>query len=179
MQKLIIDCDTGVDDAQAIILALNTEGFEVVAITCVAGNVSAEQAARNTVRVLHAAREDCSNIPVFVGCEKPLLNFPLLETVHTDATLYHGHDGLGDAPEATTGEPPYDTVIKSEKAAIALCKLINQHPGELTIVALGPLTNIAMAYRLDSSVLGKIKELFIMGKFTRELYFFLLLCSIF
>lgn len=161
-EKLIIDCDTGVDDAQAILMALLTEDVEVVAITCVAGNVSVEQAARNTVRVLHAA--GVKGIPVFVGCDQPLINFPLIETEHTDATKYHGHDGLGDAPEATVGTPPYDSVInKTEKAAVAICRLINENPGEITVVALGPLTNIALAMRLDRGICQKMKGLYIMG----------------
>lgn len=165
MRKMIIDCDTGVDDAQAILLALMTENIEVVAITCVAGNMPVEQAARNTVRVLHAVDEQCLGIPVYLGCDQPLINFSLIETVHTDATKYHGNDGLGDAPDATVGEPPYESVIKrDEKAAVALCRLINENPGEITIVAIGPLTNIALAMRLDSSICEKIKELYIMGK---------------
>ena len=166
-KKIIIDCDTGVDDAQAILMAVLTEDVEVLAITCVAGNTTVEQAAKNTVRVLHAVDDKCLGIPVFLGCDQPLINFPMLETAHTDATKYHGNDGLGDAPEATVGAPPYDAVInRSEKAAVAICRLIHDNPGEVTVVALGPLTNIALAMRLDSEICKKIKSLYIMGELT-------------
>lgn len=163
---MIIDCDTGVDDAQAITLALLSKEVDVMAITCVAGNVSVEQAARNTVRVLHAIDDNCGNVPVYIGCDKPLIDFPLLKTTHTDATKYHGKDGLGDAPHASLSECPYDGVIKSEKAASAICRLVKENPGEVCIVALGPLSNLALAFRLDSSILEHIKEIYIMGELT-------------
>ena len=152
-KKIIIDCDTGVDDAQAILMAVLTEDVEVLAITCVAGNTTVEQAAKNSVRALYAADDKCFSIPVYLGSDQPLLDSSLLETLREDARNFHGIDGLGDAPEATVGEPPYGTVIdRSEKAAVAICRLIHENPAEVTIVALGPLTNIALAMRLDRDI---------------------------
>lgn len=164
MKKVIIDCDTGVDDAQAIILALLSKDIEVVAITCVSGNSHLEAVGRNTVRVLYSVDKDCCKIPVYLGCDKSLLNFPLIETDHSDAGKYHGNDGLGDVPHATFGDPPYDQVIQSEKAAVAICRLVKKFPGEITLVAVGPLTNIALAFRLDSTVAQEVKEMYIMGE---------------
>lgn len=161
-KKMIIDCDTGVDDAQAILLALTSGKVEVLAITCCAGNVSVNEAATNTARVLQAA--GVTNVPIFKGAEKSLMDVSLLETQHTDATKYHGSDGLGDAPHATEGEVD-KSMIKEGYAAMEICKLIIQNPGEITLVAIGPLTNVAMTFRLDGGVAGKLKELHIMGKF--------------
>ncbi|XP_067942200.1 inosine-uridine preferring nucleoside hydrolase-like [Watersipora subatra] len=160
-KKLIIDCDTGVDDAQALILAALSDDVEIMAITCVFGNNSVTQAAKNTVRVLHEI--DCCHIPVYVGCEKPLKNDIMIDQIRSSGSTYHGLDGLGDVPHATTGSPPFDAVIRSEKAATAICRLIHEHPGEITFVALGPLTNLAIAFRLDSSIVGLFKEINIMG----------------
>ncbi|XP_067942296.1 inosine-uridine preferring nucleoside hydrolase-like isoform X2 [Watersipora subatra] len=160
-KKLIIDCDTGVDDAQALILAALSDNVEILAITCTFGNNSVSQAAKNTVRVLHEI--DCCHIPVYVGCEKPLKNDIMMDRIRSNAAAHHGLDGLGDAPHATMGSPPYDTVIRSEKAATAICRLIQEHPGEITFVALGPLTNLAIAFRLDSSIVDLFKEIVIMG----------------
>ena len=166
-KKIIIDCDTGVDDAQAILMAVLTEDVEVLAITCVAGNTTVEQAAKNSVRARFTADDKCFSVPVYLGSDQPLLDSSLLETLREDARNFHGIDGLGDAPEATVGEPPYGTVIdRSEKAAVAICRLIHDNPGEVTVVALGPLTNIALAMRLHSEICKKIKSLYIMGELT-------------
>ena len=161
-KKMIIDCDTGVDDAQAIILAALAKDVEVIAITCVAGNVPIDLVAKNTARVLHAI--NANHIPVYLGCEEPLMDYPLLQTAHTDATKYHGDDGLGDVPDVPSTAPPYDKIIRKEKAALAICRLLKENPGEITIVALGPLTNIALAIRLDSTIAALIKEMYIMGE---------------
>ena len=162
MKKVILDCDTGVDDAQAIMLALGSSDVDLIAITCVFGNMDVEQAAQNTARVLQAAGR--MDIPVFVGCHKPLIKIPLVYTDFSDATNYHGIDGLGDAPEATVEEPPYSKIIRDKAASVALCDLINQYPHEITLVATAPLTNVAMAFRLDRSVAGKLKDMYIMGE---------------
>ncbi|XP_069135007.1 nucleoside hydrolase-like [Argopecten irradians] len=152
-QKVIIDVDTGVDDAQAIILALSRpDVLDVLAVTCVQGNVDITNVCRNTLRVLSVC--DRLNVPVYKGCEKPLTG------EGPDATHYHGRDGMGDVANP---EPVDMNLIQSEHATLALLRLVNQYPGEITLVALAPLTNIAVALRLDPDFGKKLKEMVIMG----------------
>ncbi|XP_076108857.1 nucleoside hydrolase-like [Mytilus galloprovincialis] len=150
--KMIIDVDTGVDDASAIMLALSRPEVEVVAITCVNGNVAIDDVCRNTLRVLKVCNR--LDIPVYKGAEKSILG------EGERASHYHGNDGLGDAQNH---EPVDITMIKTEHAVNALLQLVNENPGEITLVALAPLTNIALALRLDPDFGSKLKEVFIMG----------------
>ncbi|VDI65702.1 uridine nucleosidase [Mytilus galloprovincialis] len=150
--KMIIDVDTGVDDASAIMLALSRPEVEVVAITCVNGNVAIDDVCRNTLRVLKVCNR--LDIPVYKGAEKSILG------EGERASHYHGNDGLGDAQNH---EPVDITMIKMEHAVNALLRLVNENPGEITLVALAPLTNIALALRLDPDFGSKLKEVFIMG----------------
>ncbi|XP_068750044.1 nucleoside hydrolase-like [Montipora capricornis] len=150
-KKLIIDCDTGIDDAQAILIALSQD-VEVLAITCVAGNVTVENVCVNVLKVLEVCER--TDIPVYKGATCSMLG------EFTPASHFHGHDGLGDAE----GIPHPDmSLLKSEHAVNALIRLVNEHPGEITLVAMGPLTNIALACRLDPSICSKLKNLVIMG----------------
>ncbi|XP_013384576.1 uncharacterized protein LOC106154681 [Lingula anatina] len=153
-RKLIIDVDTGVDDAQAIMMALACPDVDVLAITCVNGNTMLDQVYINTLRVLKTC--DRMDIPVYKGTYKSLIGHDL----SSEGQRYHGSDGLGDCPEA---EPPYPNLIQTEHASIALLKLVNKYPGEITLVTLAPLTNIAVALRLEHNFTKKLKELFIMG----------------
>lgn len=150
-RKLIIDCDAGIDDAQAILIALSQE-VEVLAITCVAGNVELDNVCANVLKVLELCGR--TDIPVYKGSTCSLLGDV------TSASHFHGLDGLGDAE----GIPdPDTTLLKSEHAVNALIRLINDHPSEITLVAIGPLTNVALACRLDPCISSKLKELVIMG----------------
>lgn len=150
-KKLIIDCDTGIDDAQAILIALSQD-VEVLAITCVAGNVTVENVCVNVLKVLEVCER--TDIPVYKGATCSMLG------ELTPASHFHGHDGLGDAE----GIPyPDMSLLKSEHAVNALIRLVNEYPGEITLVAMGPLTNIALACRLDPSICSKLKDLVIMG----------------
>lgn len=149
--KLIIDTDAGVDDAQAIMLALTTPGVEVEAITTVTGNVHIDLVNPNVLTVLDIFDAD---IPVFAGADRPLVS-----AWKPAPTEIHGHDGMGDWAQ----RPQTHRSLQSEHAANALVRLINEHPGELTLVTLGPLTNIALAVRLDPELPRKVKDFYFMG----------------
>ncbi|ESO97842.1 hypothetical protein LOTGIDRAFT_208999 [Lottia gigantea] len=155
MKKLIIDVDTGVDDAMALLhcIGQSKAGTEVLAITCVNGNVGLDRVLRNTLRTLQYA--DKSNIPVYRGAVKPLIPWKT-----EGATHFHGNDGLGDAKWDT---PDDISLIQSEHAVHALIRLVKEHPGEITLVTLAPLTNIALALQLDETFSSNLKEVMIMG----------------
>src|SRR3990170_1104714 len=152
-KRVIIDTDPGVDDALALILALRSPELEVELITTVAGNVPLEQATTNLLRLLGLlARYD---IPVARGSNRPL-KFPL-----ADSEGVHGKDGLGDIDP--TKYPPAEGVkLGRQAAAEAILNIIRANPGEITIITLGPLTNLALALLIDSQAAGKIKEIIAM-----------------
>lgn len=149
MNRIVIDTDPGVDDAQAIMMATAHPDTRVEALTTVAGNVSLEQATANALIILDMLGVD---IPVYVGCEDALV-------VPTPRrAISHGGDGLGGA-----NFPPSTRKALPEHAALALIRLANESPGELTLVAIGPLTNVALATRLDPTLPQKYKQLVSMG----------------
>ncbi|MBN1201869.1 MAG: nucleoside hydrolase [Anaerolineae bacterium] len=150
--QLIIDTDVGVDDAQAIMLALTHPGLTVEAITAVSGNTTLDNVVRNIFTVLDVMQ--AADIPVYRGAECPLLP----DLWERDPNV-HGGDGLGDLPD----RPPTHREVEAEPAAVALVRLANESPGELTLIALGPLTNIALACRLDPDFPQKIKQFVFMG----------------
>jgi len=149
---VLFDSDGGVDDAAALWWACTTPEIEVVAVTVVGGNVDVDQAARNLATVLDAA--GCATVPVFVGHRDPLGPTPPLRRAHA----IHGLDGLGDSGiERVTFTPT------GEPAQEALVRLTAARPGELTLVATGPLSNLARALRLDPSMAGRVAHLVVMG----------------
>ncbi|TSL16121.1 Type I inositol 3,4-bisphosphate 4-phosphatase [Bagarius yarrelli] len=152
VKKLLIDVDCGVDDAQAIMMALAVPDVQILGITCVHGNVSLENVCKNVLRVLKAC--DRMEIPVFRGASKPILGDVL------SGSLFHGHDGLGDAPDPNT---PGLELIQKEIATSAIIRIVNEHPGEVSLVSTAPLTNLALAVRLDPTLPEKLKGLYIMG----------------
>ena len=136
----LIDTDTASDDAVALIMALKAPDVHVAAITVVAGNVAVEQACRNA---LYTAELCGSTVPVFRGAEAPLSR-PL-----EDASWFHGMDGMGDH-----GYPPPKRSVEALHAADAIVQTAEANPG-LTIVTLGPLTNLALALQRKPD-LGKL-----------------------
>ncbi|XP_035691758.1 uncharacterized protein C1683.06c-like isoform X2 [Branchiostoma floridae] len=149
---MVLDVDCGCDDAQAIMLALTRPNVQVLGITCVAGNVGVDQVCRNALRVLKVfGRLD---VPVFRGADVPILGN------HVDARYWHGQDGMGDVPDP---DPPGMELVQSEHAVTALLRLSKEHPGEITLVAVAPLTNLALAVRMDPEFPARLKELVIMG----------------
>jgi len=161
--KLLIDTDVGVDDAGALILALTHESSpEILAISTVFGNVDfVAQAVANASRILRLVGK--THIPIYAGAEGPLIPVKVLRS-HSSAE-YHGKDGLGDRPEVEPKLEPSDftMAVPGVPAAIGLIKHINMHPNEVTLVCLGPLTNVALALKLDPSIGRKLKNLVLMG----------------
>jgi len=139
-RTFLIDTDTASDDAVALIMALRAPDVEVAAITVVAGNVGVDQACRNA---LYTAELCGSTVPVFRGAEGPLRR--RLE----DASWFHGMDGLGDH-----GYPAPRRAVEPLHAAEAIIRTAEAHPG-LTLVTLGPLTNVALALEKKPD-LGKL-----------------------
>jgi len=151
----VIDTDVGMDDASAIFLATEAhkEGaIEIVAITAVHGNTSVDNVVNNIARTMVAA--DLNKIPIYKGCD-----VSLVEPVVNEEP-YHGQDGFGNS---THDEEPDLKHLQAEHGVNALVRIVKQNPGEITLVALGPLTNVAMAMRLDRHFASNLKALYIMG----------------
>jgi len=148
MRNFLIDTDTASDDAVAIIMALAAPDVHVLALTTVAGNVSLEQATRNA---LFTAEICDSDVPVFKGAAAPLVR------AHAHAHWFHGEDGMGDHGYAAPKRAP-----EPRHAVEAIRSLAHAEPG-LTLVTLGPLTNLALALELDPSLKEKIGRCVVMG----------------
>ena len=148
--KMIIDTDAGVDDAQAIMLALSNPDVEVLAITTLTGNVHIRMVNPNVLTILEIMQRD---VPVYAGIDRPLIH------EWEDAAEFHGGDGLGNFRD----RPALTRCIEDEHAVLALLRLSREREGELTLIALGPLTNIAAAVRLDPDFPARIKQFVFMG----------------
>ena len=145
---ILVDTDTASDDAVALIMALREPSVEVIAITVVAGNVPLAQASRNaryTVELCGAL------VPVHEGAERPLAREP------HPATFFHGEDGLGDR-----GYPPPRRPPAPGHAVAALIAAVRAHPG-ITLVTLGPLTNVALALAEAPDIASKLGRCVVMG----------------
>lgn len=147
---LLIDTDPGVDDALALLMAFADPRHEVVGLTIAAGNVGLRHTVRNALKLCEVAgRED---VPVFAGCADPLLH-PSVDAGHV-----HGQDGFGDVDL-----PPAARGAEAEHAALAILRLSHQYAGRLLLVALGPLTNIALALKLDPTLPQRVGRFLVMG----------------
>jgi len=147
-RKILIDTDTASDDAIALIMALRSPDVSVLAITVVAGNVSAEQGTRNAL----FTTELCgSEVPVFTGAASPLQR-PL-----EDASWFHGQDGLGDH-----GYQPAARVAEDESAVDAIVRIIQANRG-IELITLGPLTNLALALRQWPQLAANVSRCVVMG----------------
>ena len=152
MVRLVIDTDPGVDDAHALLMGFAHPEARVEALTTVAGNVGLDKTTANACTILDVLEVDPERTPIFAGCDRAILG------EQPDAAYVHGTDGLGDGPRTLSARP-----IQAEHAALALIRLANLYPGELTLLALGPLTNVALALRLDPALPQKYKRLVCMG----------------
>lgn len=150
-KKLIIDTDCGSDDAVAIAMALNDPAYEIIMFTTVAGNVDNVQAAINTLTTIEYA--DTYEPPVYVGAADMIFK----EMVYAEET--HGADGLGDI-----GLAPKRLKISEGNAVFKMLEALrNSVPGEIDIITLGPLTNIALALRLEPDTVKKVGRIVCMG----------------
>ncbi len=155
MKKVIIDCDVGVDDALALILAFHSSELEVMAVTGVNGNVPLDQVFKNIQKVLYLIHPQ-HKLLIAKGADRPLKG----KSVYAHSV--HGKDGLGgariDRKEKKTGWKIYPG-----RADDLITKMARRHPDELTLIATGPLTNLALALQNDSEGMRKLKEVVIMG----------------
>ena len=149
-KRILIDTDPGIDDSLAILLALASPEVQLEGLTVVHGNSSTEQGTLNALSVLELA--GATHIPVARGCELPLVQPSLL------APETHGKTGLGYASLSAPRGRPID-----QDGCDFLIERIMSNPGEITLVAVGPLTNIALAIRKEPRIVQAVKELFIMG----------------
>lgn len=150
MRRVIIDTDPGIDDTAAILLALASPELSVEAVTTVYGNGTIAQCTRNALIILETAGR--SEIPVYQGVGKPLLGEP-----HFGHSI-HGSDALGGV-----GWPPPAGRPQAQHAVRALVERVMASPGEITLVALGPLTNVALALSLEPRMASALAELVVMG----------------
>lgn len=146
-----LDCDTGIDDALALAYLLATPSVDLLGIGTVSGNVSAAVGAVNTLNLLEMA--GAPTIPVAVGAHHPQTG-----EFHGGAPHVHGKDGVGGVSLPLSG-----AAVSPETAAEMLVRLAHQNPGSLRVLAIGPLTNIAAALRLDPGLPDLIAEITIMG----------------
>jgi purine nucleosidase len=149
-KKIILDCDPGIDDALAIAFAVGSPDLDLIGITSVAGNVGLDLTTSNAQRVSEFV--GAGGVPVTPGAAAPLLRPPI------DARLVHGDSGLGGArlPDPVSrpaGGHAVDYLIDTIKAA----------PGEITLVATGPLTNIALAVHREPRLISLVSDFVIMG----------------
>ncbi|MFU8947570.1 nucleoside hydrolase [Mycetocola zhadangensis] len=147
---VILDVDTGVDDALALLFAVKHHAIDVRAITCVAGNASLAQVVDNTLRILDAA--DAPSIPVAAGAVRPLLATPRV------ASHVHGQDGLGGLVLPTTNR-----VAEPVSAVELLRRTLMESDEPVTLVALAPQTNLALLLRTHPEVVDRIERIVFMG----------------
>jgi pyrimidine-specific ribonucleoside hydrolase len=150
MREVILDVDTGVDDALAIVFAVAHPAIHLRGISCVAGNVSLPMVVQNTLKVLDLA--DAPDIPVAAGAHRPLL------AQARDASHVHGSDGLADL-----GLPTSARAVSALSSPQMMREQILASPTPVTIIALGPLTNIALLLRLYPEVSDNLDGILFMG----------------
>jgi inosine-uridine nucleoside N-ribohydrolase len=149
---VVIDTDPGIDDALALLFAWNSPEIQVEVITTVAGNVTIEAASTNLLRLL-ALRRPVPRPVVAAGAPGPLAR------ALTTATRYHGEDGLGDLPDW----PEVERLPGSPGAVEVILDAARRHERDLTIIALGPLTNLALALKEDAAALERVGRIVAMG----------------
>jgi|SRR5690625_2541171 len=150
MKRIILDVDPGIDDSLAILFALKSKELNVEGITVVSGNVELHQATENALKAVHMSGRN--DIKVYKGESLPL------KKEYIDATDTHGEDGIGENFFSKT-----PLKHESEYAIDFMLNTIKNNPKEITIVALGPLTNLAVAIQKDPEVMKQVKEVILMG----------------
>jgi inosine-uridine nucleoside N-ribohydrolase len=148
--RLVLDVDTGTDDALALAYAVSHPDIELVAVTTVAGNIGVEQTTANTLAVLDWLGAD--DVPVHRGASRPLAR------PHRDAIYFHHEGGLGGARLQ-----PSRRQIGRDRGPAAIVRLSYEHPGELTLVCAGPLTNLAIALNVEPTLVDRLAGVVVMG----------------
>jgi purine nucleosidase len=149
-RKIILDTDPGTDDAMALMLALNSPELDVRAVTLVPGNVTAAQGLDNALRMMSLANR--CDVPVAAGAQHPL--FQKLIT----AEFWHGKNGL-----ANIELPASKCKVDARYAPDLIIQLVHASPHQITLVPVGPLTNIALAVERDPTIVPLVKEVVLMG----------------
>ncbi|WP_034292968.1 nucleoside hydrolase [Herbaspirillum sp. RV1423] len=150
MTPIIIDCDPGIDDALALLLAAGSPAMDILAVTTVAGNRPAPVTARNARKIMDLAGRHA--VPVYAGAERPFSGG------EARCNLVHGVDGLGGVALASERE------INAGHAASMLVQLLQERPAAtVELVAMGPLTNLALAEMLAPGILRRARRLLVMG----------------
>lgn len=157
MRKIIIDCDPGHDDAIALLLASRADNLKIIGVTTVAGNSYVENTARNARKVLDYA--GVTDVDVYVGCDRPMMR----ELYRLTGAIIHGEDGLG-GPKIPNAVTP----IKKEHAVDYIIRTLRESDEKITIVATGPLTNIATVFVKAPDVKEKIESIIYMGGAVRD-----------
>ncbi|QHS23406.1 nucleoside hydrolase [Virgibacillus sp. MSP4-1] len=153
-RKIIIDTDPGIDDTYAIVAALTYQNFDVLGITVVAGNVNLDNCVSNALGIVNLMDADCLVYPGAPTSLKKLDTF----TTYDQETSVHGAGGLGDV----TLTP--DLSKRSETHAVDfILETVRENPGEIELITLGPLTNIALAIQKDRETMKKVKKIWSMG----------------
>lgn len=147
--RIILDCDPGHDDAVAIMLAGKHPAIDLLAITVVAGNQTLEKTACNALRVCQWLDID---VPVYAGCGQPMVRQKII------AGDIHGESGL-DGPVF----PPLDRAVQGVHAVHYLIDTLLASEGDITVVTTGPMTNLAMAMRMEPRIVEKIRRIVLMG----------------
>jgi len=150
MERIILDVDTGLDDAVALFLAAGLQEFTIEAVIATAGNVGLEKTLENTLNILETAGIRC---PVYKGADKPLVRKPV------QAGDFHGKSGL-DGPVFA---PRKFQRAQEEDGIDALIRLVKAMPHQISIVSVGPLTDLALAFRKDPAVALLCKQIVVMG----------------
>ena len=150
-KKIILDCDPGHDDAVAILLALGNPEIELLGVTTVGGNQSLEKVTYNARAVLEKAH--ATDVAVYAGCDRPIVR------PQEVAASIHGESGLDGV------ELPVPTRPLEQKHAVNYIveTIMTSEPGTITLVPTGPLTNIAMAVRMEPRIVERVKEVVLMG----------------
>jgi purine nucleosidase len=149
-RKIILDCDPGQDDAVALLLALASPELDLTAVTTVAGNIGLEKTSLNARAVVELAG---AATPVFAGCPRPLVREPVL------ATHIHGESGIDGA----TLKPPIRPLAAGHAVDYIRDTIRTHPPGEITLVAIGPLTNLACALIQAPDIADRLREIVLMG----------------
>lgn len=149
-RKIIIDTDAGGDDASAIIMAALQPEIDILGVTVVSGNVPLEQGAKNALMSLEVARR--MDVPVYCGSKDSLAG------VEYEIFSVYGKDGMGDAGLIHPSKTP-----ETQFAVDFILDTVAKAPHEVELIALGPVTNIALAIQQDAATMGKVKHIWIMG----------------